>query len=140
MNTDSMKRDLIRDEGSRLKPYFDTVGKCTIGVGRNLTDKGISSDEQDYLLEHDIAEVIGDLDTHLNWWQELDEVRQRALANMCFNLGITKLLQFKNLLTAVQNNRFDDAMAEETRKTPYAHQVGIRAERIIHMFLTGTDP
>lgn len=39
--------ELSRDEGRRLKPYLDTVGKTTIGVGRNLTDVGISEDECD---------------------------------------------------------------------------------------------
>ena len=33
---------LRRDEGVRFKPYQDTVGKWTIGVGRNLSDKGIN--------------------------------------------------------------------------------------------------
>ena len=140
MNLDQLKHDLIRDEGSRSKPYFDTVGKCTIGVGRNLTDKGISSDELDFMLSNDILEVTKELDAHVGWWSSLDEVRQRALANMCFNLGITRLLQFRNLLAAVQNGTWTNAMSEETRKTPWAHQVGMRAERIIHMFETGTDP
>ena len=30
------------NEGLRSKPYVDTVGKVTIGVGRNLTDRGLS--------------------------------------------------------------------------------------------------
>ena len=41
---------LERYEGVRLKPYVDTEGKIPIGVGRNLTDGGISSAESDGML------------------------------------------------------------------------------------------
>lgn len=46
---------LVRDEGLRLHPYIDSVGKLTIGVGRNLTDMGISQAETEMLLSNDIA-------------------------------------------------------------------------------------
>ena len=38
-------QQLTRDEGIRNKPYVDTVGKVTIGVGRNLSDVGLYPDE-----------------------------------------------------------------------------------------------
>lgn len=38
-----LEKDLIRDEGLRLKPYRCTADKLTIGVGRNLEDNGINS-------------------------------------------------------------------------------------------------
>ena len=48
-------QDLIsKHEGLRLFPYADTVGKLTIGFGRNLTDIGISRDEADALLTNDL--------------------------------------------------------------------------------------
>lgn len=50
MNLTALKEELIRDEGLRLKPYRDTVGKLTIGVGRNLDDVGITKDEAMHLL------------------------------------------------------------------------------------------
>src|SRR5438105_4864784 len=88
MNLDALRKELIRDEALRLKPYKDTVGKLTIGVGRNLDDKGISEAEAAVLLENDIAEHVALLDAKLSWWRKLDEARQNALANMCFNMGI----------------------------------------------------
>ena len=56
---DIVKAQLKVDEGVKLKPYKDTVGKLTIGCGRNLDDIGISYTEVDYLLENDLnmAEV-----------------------------------------------------------------------------------
>ena len=40
-----LEKTLARHEGLQLKPYLDTVGKLTIGYGRNLDDVGISKGE-----------------------------------------------------------------------------------------------
>lgn len=66
-----LKQDLVRDEGKRLKPYKDTVGKLTIGVGRNLDDVGISESEAMALLDSDIAAVFAELDRHVPWWRDM---------------------------------------------------------------------
>src|SRR5574341_784631 len=75
----TLMAELKRDEGVRLKPYRDTVGKLTIGAGRNLDDKGISAVEATILLANDIEEVCAALDAELAWWRDLDGVRQRAI-------------------------------------------------------------
>ena len=36
---------LILHEGVRRKPYLDTVGELTIGVGRNLDAMGLEENE-----------------------------------------------------------------------------------------------
>ena len=54
---ESMIGMLKRHEGLRLKPYQDTIGKLTIGYGRNLDDRGISKEEAEYLLRNDISRV-----------------------------------------------------------------------------------
>ncbi|MFD2234837.1 glycoside hydrolase family protein, partial [Phaeospirillum tilakii] len=51
----TLRADLIRDESLRLKPYRCPAGKLTIGIGRNLDDVGISREEAETLLDHDIA-------------------------------------------------------------------------------------
>ncbi len=45
----ALKEMLVRHEGMRLNAYKDTVGKWTVGVGRNLDDKGITEDEFQYI-------------------------------------------------------------------------------------------
>ena len=50
MNRVRLHSELIRDEANRLKPYRDSVGKLTIGIGRNLDDRGISKEESFFLL------------------------------------------------------------------------------------------
>jgi lysozyme len=128
--------ELIRDEGLRLKPYVDTVGKTTIGVGRNLTDVGISRDEAEALLEHDIIRTLSGLNGALPWWTDLDPVRQRVLINMAFNLGIKGLLTFQNTLRAVREGRWQDAH-DGMLASKWARQVGDRAKRLAEMMLTG---
>jgi lysozyme len=139
MNTFDMPTligELKRDEGVRLKPYTDTVGKLTIGVGRNLADVGISDDECTALLQNDVARTVAALDKSLPWWRKLDPVRQRVLVNMAFNLGMTGLLTFKNTLAAVQGGSYA-AAAAGMLASKWATQVGDRAERLAEMMRTG---
>src|SRR5439155_14876761 len=117
---------LRRDEGERLKAYRDSVGKWTIGVGRNLDDvgtaplprsvddvkaRGVNEAESAAMLEHDLDRVDADLDRRLPWWRKLDAVRQRVLVNMCFNMGVGSLCGFKNTLTMIEQGRYAGAAA-----------------------------
>lgn len=153
MNQDLFEQELIRDEAlarrhpdkpGRVFPYHDSAGKSTIGVGRNLDDKGISEDEAMLLLRNDIAEHLALLDRELPWWREMSEARQRVLANMAFNLGVGptpeqpegKLLTFKNTLAAMQRGDYE-AAANGMSASAWAKQVGLRATRLITMMREG---
>jgi lysozyme len=61
---------LKRDEGLRLKPYVDTVGKVTIGYGTNLTD-GIDQGEAEYLLSNRLNQKRLELLAALPWVADL---------------------------------------------------------------------
>jgi len=121
---------LKRDEGLRLKPYTDTVGKLTIGIGRNLDDVGISEAEANYLLGNDVAIATSALRQRLPWVDDLDEARLGVLQNMCFNLGIGGLLKFPSMLGKLQQKLYDEAAAEMMDSAWY-HQVGDRAKRLV---------
>lgn len=136
MNADLLIKELIRDEGLRLKPYRCTAGKLTIGVGRNLDDVGISHGEAEILLRNDVARSEADLDRHLPWWRTLDPVRQRVMVNMAFNLGIAGLLGFKNTLRAVETGQYLTA-AQGMLASKWASQVGPRATRLATMMRDG---
>lgn len=129
--------DLIRDEGLRLKPYMDAVGKITIGVGRNLSDVGLSSREVMDLLGHDIDEAVTDLAT-FPWYLTLDEVRQRAMTNLRFNLGPRRFRDFKRMIRAMSDGDYQKAGAA-MRDSPWYDQVKARATRLVSMILTGKD-
>ncbi len=130
---DPITADLMRDEGLRLKPYRDSVGKLTIGYGRNLDDVGISEIESDILLDHDIRRAIADLDRSLPWWRGLPPPWQRGLANMAFNLGLPRLRGFKKMLAALEAGDGERA-ATEALDSKWAGQVGERAHRIAALY------
>ncbi|MCX8506382.1 MAG: lysozyme [Alphaproteobacteria bacterium] len=128
--------DLRRDEGVRAKPYKDSVGILTIGVGRNLDQVGLSDSEIEFLLANDIKRVMAELDRELPWWRNLSNSRQTALANLGFNMGIKTLLQFKQTLSFLRNAQYDQA-ATELLASKYAAQVGPRAKRIAEQIRNG---
>ena len=136
MQINQIISDLERDEGVRLKPYLDTVGKTTIGIGRNLTDNGITAAEAKVLLQNDFFRVANELDRVAPWWREMSQVRQNALVNMAFNLGLPRLLTFKKMMVALENGNFETAWAE-AMGSKWAAQVGERANRIADSFIKG---
>jgi len=124
-------------EGLKRKPYKDSVGKLTIGIGRNLDDKGITKQEAKYLCQNDVKDVVNQLADY-EWFCKLDPVRQKVLIDMGFNLGVPGLLQFKNMVQALKDNQFI-AAANEMKNSKWHHQVGKRALRLEEMMRTGED-
>lgn len=132
-----IKAQLIRHEGLRLKPYRCTAGKLTIGIGRNLDDCGISQMEAYELLENDILNCEQQLQTKISdIYNGLDEVRQSVLLNMCFNLGIKGLLEFKNTLSFIGAGDWERA-ANGMLASKWAKQVGMRAIELSEMMRKG---
>lgn len=117
---------LIKHEGLRLHPYTDTVGKLTIGVGRNLIDRGITKGEALIMLEHDIADFTKQLSERLYWFDEQPENVKLVLIDMCFNLGLVGLLTFHNTLEHIKQGQYELA-SREMLQSKWAGQVGNRA-------------
>ncbi|MEX3961010.1 glycoside hydrolase family protein [Paraburkholderia sp. EG286B] len=139
--------ELRRDEGVRTMPYKDTKGRLTVGVGHNLTASPLpagwsfplSAAQITQLLTVDVASTMTQLDANVSWWRSLSEVRQRVVANMAFNLGIAKLLGFKNALAAMQAGDWSSAAAEMQDSDWYG-QVGARAVRLCQAMRTDVMP
>ena len=142
MNFERLREQLALHEGVRSRPYADTVGKLTIGVGRNLTDVGLNEDEIRFLLLNDVKRAVRGLNEHFPWWQHIDDVRQRVLVDMAFNLGIGDLRHglrsFVRTLHAIEEGRYADA-AQYMLESKWAQQVGRRAQRLAQMMATGKD-
>jgi lysozyme len=147
MNLDLLEAELRRDEGVKYWPYRDSVGVQTTGVGHNLQAKPLASNwaypltpaQVTQLLEEDIADTLANLDRNLPWWRQMDEVRQRVIANMAFNLGIGKLLGFKNTLAAMQRGSYAVAAAGMKASLWYA-QTKDRAVRLCAAMESGVMP
>lgn len=131
-----IKRQLILDEDVRLKPYTCPAGKLTIGVGRNIEDNGITYEEAMMMLDNDITRVVEELKRNLPFYESLDEVRQGVLINMCFNLGIGRLLGFQKTLRHIEDGDYDKASIEML-DSRWAVQVGTRAKRLSRQMRTG---
>jgi lysozyme len=127
---DIVKYQLRIDEGVKNRPYKDSVGKLTIGVGRNLDDVGVNDDEIDLMLENDLDEAERTVRRVLvGAWDDLNDARKAVLCNMAFNLGFDRLSGFKKLIAAVREGRYADA-ADEMLTSKWAEQVGLRAVRL----------
>tara|TARA_R100001163_G_C5025462_1_gene167135 strand:+ start:62 stop:490 length:429 start_codon:yes stop_codon:yes gene_type:complete len=138
MDTDRLIEQLKIHEGVRDKVYLDTEGIETIGVGRNLRDKGLSEDEINYLLMNDIDEFKSKVQDTWDWWDDLDDVRQRVVVDMAFNMGLGGLSKFKKTLGHIESGEYEEA-SEEMLNSRWAEQVGRRANTLSEMMRTGDD-
>lgn len=138
MDIDRLIEQLKVHEGVRDKVYLDTEGIETIGVGRNLRDKGLSEDEIDYLLQNDISEFRSGVQETWSWWDDLDDVRQRVVVDMAFNMGLNGLSKFKKTLGHIEAGEYEEA-SSEMLNSRWAEQVGRRANTLSEMMRTGED-
>jgi len=137
-----LQTQLIRDEGLVLKPYKDTLGNWTIGVGHLMSAEelqqfadGISYQQALDWLAADIAKVEDQLDPY-SWYHGMDFVRQGAVCNMVFNLGISRFLQFSNTIEAFKEQNWVNASAYMLNSL-WAKQVPNRAQRLAEQIKTG---
>ena len=132
MNRDRLKNNLLREEGLRLKPYKCTAGKLTIGVGRNLEDRGITEATADQMLNEDITICITELQANIPKFNDHPDAVQETLVDLCFNLGISRLKKFKKTLgyieEGLETGNYTKA-AVELLKSNYALQLPNRARR-----------
>ena len=133
----TIEKQLIEHEGLEKKVYRCPAGKLTVGVGRNLEDKGITEEEALFLLRNDISECEDDLRSIFTEYDTLDEYRKRVLIDMRFNLGPSRFRQFKKMIAAVKEKDFSRA-ADEMKDSNWYRQVGKRAETLLEMMkMTG---
>ena len=139
MTTPNLVARLVTHEGLRLKPYRDTTGNLTIGVGRNLDSVGVSKSEALAMLANDIARVESALDASQIWWRKLDDVRQDVMAELAFNLGPAGLGAFHDTLNALKAGQYA-AAADRLLASRWASQVGGRANDLAALLRTGVAP
>ena len=138
MDMERIKTTLIRHEGLELKPYRCTSDKLTIGVGRNLDDRGITHTTAMQMLDEDIELSIEDLRRNLSWFDEMPEPVQEALINLTLNMGIVRLMQFRKTIAFLRDREWDKA-ATEMLDSRYATQVGRRADEVADMIRSAAD-
>ena len=156
-NRENFVNKLIAHEGLRLQVYQDTLGIDTIGIGRNLEDRGITKEELDwmdipsmdavyeygiseadamYLAQNDVQIVEEELLRAHPCVEDLDAVRQLVLMDMAFNMGVPRLRKFTKMWNAVHENKFDIA-AKEMLDSRWAVQVKSRSHKLANMMHHG---
>jgi lysozyme len=144
---DELANELANDEALKLVVYDDATGLplhpgmvCkghpTIGIGRCLDTNGITREEALYLVRNDMQKVAAQLNADLPWFAALDPIRQTALANMSFNMGVRGLLGFHDTLSAMAVGNYQLA-GTQMLASKWATQTGARATRIAEMIRTG---
>lgn len=135
MITDALISSVKRHEGLRLKMYKCTAGKNTIGYGRNLDDVGISADEAELMLKHDLENAEIDA-KRFPVYEKLNQVRKDVLIEMVFNLGYSRLSGFKKMFAALERKDYDEA-ANQMLDSKWARDVGERARTLAYFMRIG---
>jgi len=151
MNIESLKAQLIQDEGNRLHVYKDSRGIYHIGIGCNLERKdmpqqlanlglnysAVKSGRQDLtpqqvqaLFQVDLQKAISDSRSLIPNFDQLPGKAQEVVVNMVFNMGGRKLAGFHNFISALKNHNYRVA-AKEMASSDWYHQVGNRSKRLV---------
>lgn len=134
-----LEASIIKHEGVSEYVYQDTLGHFTVGIGRSLDKRdsnGLSPDEMLYLLRNDIKKCKSSLQNY-SWYTIQDNVRKDALVELCFNMGLPRLLKFNNTLKYLQTKNYEEA-SRHLLMSKWAKQVGpTRSKNISEQIRTG---
>lgn len=136
MNLERAKHYTKRFEGLRLKPYTCPAGKLTIGYGHNIEDNGITEEIAVKLLDTDLANAEREVRAKFSSYAKLNEARQFVLVDMCFNIGINRLLTFKKMFAALAKGEYHTA-AREMQDSKWYRQVGNRGKILCEIMKSG---
>lgn len=123
---------LKTEEGFRAIKYTDTQGHLSIGYGFNV-DAGISVFAATALLEAQAHERHVHL-LALQWYAQLDPVRQSVCLDIAYNTGTTGLLKFPHMIAALAKGDWVAAAAECKVSNP---ELAVRYAALAQLLLTG---
>jgi lysozyme len=123
---DDLKERLRREEGVKQFPYEDTQGKLTIGIGHNITDRGLSKTIVENLLDEDIHIAMSDAFNIFPMFYSYSEPRQIAILDLLFAMGRPVFLKFDKMIQAIKEGNWVMA-ATELLDSAWAKQTGTRA-------------
>ena len=114
-----------------VRMLSDAATALTVALGAVWTQE-----QCDDALSADIQHAENELDANIPWWRSLDDVRQDAIVEMGFNMGVATLCEFVHALKYLQSGDFANASAAFLM-SKWAGQVGERAQRLAHMIRYG---
>lgn len=128
-----------QDEGFRCRPYIDSEGLLTIGIGFCLDRAPIPEPVAMYWCAHILENLLHRLSVNPSVGQTfntLDQPRQWAIANMSYQMGVSGVCGFLNMWGALDNGEFARA-EKEALDSVWAHQTPSRARRVARVIRTG---
>jgi lysozyme len=129
-----LRKSLIAHEGLEHYPYVDSMGKITIGIGYNLSARGIDIEWINKQFNEDVSYFYKQL-CEFPWYHLLNEDRQIVLIDMAF-MGWKRFLEFETMLKALEKRDYDRA-AREMLESRWASEVGDRAKQLAEGMRTG---
>jgi lysozyme len=137
-------------EGVKYVSYIDSRGFPTGGIGHLLRTNEITTypvpspiaeTQVDTWFQSDAAISISGATRLLGTdvWGELTDIRKRACADLCYNLGEAKLAKFVRFLAAMKKGDYN-AAGNSLRDSLWFTQVGRRGPNIITMIVSNIDP
>ena len=140
IDIEQLKEQLKIDEGVVYEIYNDNLGYPTFGIGHLVIEgdpelgasvgTAVSESRVDECFEKDVETVIGDCKKLHDAWDGYPQEVKQIVANMMFNMGLTRLSKFKRHNAALQSGDWKEA-AEEGRDSRWYKQVTNRAERLM---------
>ena len=140
MNINQLKETLKVDEGVVYEIYNDHLGYATFGIGHLVLETDpehgqtvgtpVSEERVNECFEKDVQTVIEDCKKLHDGWDGYPQEVKQVIANMMFNMGLTRLSKFKNHNAALQGGDWKEA-AKEGRDSKWYTQVTNRAERLM---------
>ena len=120
MDKSVMAEDLRLEEGEVKKnglhvAYQDHLGFWTLGIGRLIDARkggGLTDEEARFLLQNDITRRHEELMRRMPCYEHLSPVRQRAILNMAFQLGVDGVLKFRRMIAALDRGDYARAAIE----------------------------
>lgn len=132
LSTDLLKDQLKRDEGFVPHAYEDHLGYLTLGYGF-LVDKRkggqIPQEVAEFWMDWLLDRIAADLARRAPWLADQPEPVVRAIHNMAYQMGVTGVLKFRNMIAALQDGDREKA-ALEALDSLWARQTPERAQRI----------
>ena len=101
MDIQRLKKSVIKHEGIRYQKYKDHLGNWTIGVGHLIKKdeefgtQPLTNEQVDKILNVDLNQAIDDARNFVDE-NSIKEEAFEIVVEMAFQLGLTRLLGFKN--------------------------------------------
>ena len=129
-----------------MKPYLCSEGYPTIGIGKRIGPKGADLSLYEFTVNEHVAQawlkeevdkVERSLMSNHNWFRKLDIDRRTIIISMAYQLGMTGLLKFKNMIAAIERKDWTEAGLAAVDSKWY-RQTKQRAERHAKVLYCGS--